>query len=157
MPLARTALLVDLEDEFAAEFEPHLARLGVGHVERATEVDALARAGRLRPRVVLLGGGVDPARRRALCRRLRQRTLAPIVVVVDVNGDDALAFAREPAVDACLVRAVGIAALAGQLPALLARQPDSRRGRICDAGREMLDAVRQYRLQRSPPPVRLLS
>ncbi|MCB9527350.1 MAG: hypothetical protein R3F65_13805 [bacterium] len=157
MPPARTALLVDLEADFAAEFEPHLARLGVGQVERATEADALSRASRLRPRVVLLAGGADPACRRALCRRLRQRTLAPIVVVVDVNGDDALAFAREPAVDACLVRAVGVAALAGQLPALLARQPESRRGRICELGREMVDTLRRYRLQRSAPPVRLVS
>lgn len=155
----RAALLVDLDADFTAEIGARLAWLGIERVESATAEGAGAMVDILGPRVVVVTGEGDPEARISLCRRLRRRTLAPIVVVTPHNGEAALRYAREPSIDACLVQAVGVAALSGQLPTLMAREsrPPVERQRLRDKGLGVIKSLGAFALQPRTERARLVS
>lgn len=154
----RAALLVDLDADFTAEIGARLAWLGIERVESATAEEAAAMVDILGPRVVVVTGEGDPAARIALCRRLRRRTLAPIVVVTAQHDEATLDYSREPSIDACLVRAVGVAALSGQLPTLMARspRPPVERRRLFDRGVGVIRSLGAFALQPRSERVRLV-
>lgn len=151
----RAALLVDLDTDFSADIGSHLTWLGIERVERASATEAAAVIDIIGPRVVVVAGEGDPEARIALCRRLRRRTLAPIVVVTGQHDEAAIAYAREPSVDACLVRAVGVAALSGQLPTLMSRQ--TRPARTGGFRRGVLRRLGSFALQPETRRFRLVS
>ncbi len=127
---ATRVVLVDVPAELAARLQSALARIGAEVVAVVDGADAIRRASTARPGLLVVGPSASRDAQRARCRALRARITAPLVVLVVDGSQDGLAFTDEPAVDATLLTAVGIEAMVGQLPVVLARWAAWRKPRV---------------------------
>jgi len=125
---ATRVTLVDVPPRLAEQLESALARIGARVVARVDGDDAVRGAEASRPGLLVVGPSADRDGQRARCRALRARITAPLVVLVVDGGGTA--FTDEPAVDATLMTAVGIDAMVGQVPVVLARWAAWRRPRV---------------------------